>query len=159
MEAREDALVSAARFVLHVRDAAGPGTVATVGQLELQPGAANVVPARVEVSVDARAATAAELDSLIEAIGFAPSGRIEPVAMSGAPLAALRAAAPGAPELASGAGHDASILAGAGVPCGMLFVRSLNGRGQPLARGALESEADIERALEVLGAALDRIAG
>jgi N-carbamoyl-L-amino-acid hydrolase len=30
-------------------------------------------------------------------------------------------------ELASGAGHDAGILAAAGVPSGMLFVRSLNG--------------------------------
>ena len=30
-------------------------------------------------------------------------------------------------ELPSGAGHDAGILASAGVPSGMLFVRSLNG--------------------------------
>ena len=30
-------------------------------------------------------------------------------------------------ELPSGAGHDAGILASAGMPSGMLFVRSLNG--------------------------------
>ena len=30
-------------------------------------------------------------------------------------------------ELPSGAGHDAAVLAGAGVPTAMLFVRSLNG--------------------------------
>ena len=53
------------RFVLRVRDAAPPGTVATVGQVEVEPGAVNVVPARVTVSVDARAATTPELDALV----------------------------------------------------------------------------------------------
>jgi N-carbamoyl-L-amino-acid hydrolase len=51
--------------------------------------------------------------------------------MAAAPTAALRAelARLGVPvvELASGAGHDAGVLAAAGVPTGMLFVRSLNG--------------------------------
>ena len=51
--------------------------------------------------------------------------------MAAAPTDALRGGAPdaGLPEveLASGAGHDAGVLAAAGVPTGMLFVRSLNG--------------------------------
>src|SRR5262249_59372245 len=90
MEARADALVEAASFVLRVRDAAGAGTVATVGRLEVEPGADNVVPARVTLSIDARAATVDELDALVAAIGFDPARRTEPVAMSRAPLEALR---------------------------------------------------------------------
>jgi acetylornithine deacetylase/succinyl-diaminopimelate desuccinylase-like protein len=158
MEARDDALVAAAELVLRVRAAARDGAVATVGRLEVEPGADNVVPARVTLSVDARAATSAELDALVAAIGFEPALRTEPVAMSGAPLAALREAVPGAPELASGAGHDAAVLAGAGVPTAMLFVRSLNG-GASHSPAELSSEEDVELAVEALAAALVRIAG
>jgi acetylornithine deacetylase/succinyl-diaminopimelate desuccinylase-like protein len=157
MDTRDDALVRAAEFVLHVRAAAKPGTVATAGRLEVEPGVSNVVPARVTVTVDARAASAAELDALVAAIGFEPARRTDPVVMSGAPLEALRGAAPRAPELGSGAGHDAAILAGAGVPSAMLFVRSLNG-GASHSPAELSSEADIERAIEVLGQTLDKIA-
>ena len=154
MEDREDALVAAAEFVLRVRAAAQGGAVATVGRLEVEPGAANVVPARVTVSVDARGA---DLDALIAEIGFTPTYRTEPVAMSDPPLGALRAAAPGAPELTSGAGHDAGILAAAGVPTGMLFVRSLNG-GVSHSPDELSSEEDIALAVDALEAALVRIA-
>jgi acetylornithine deacetylase/succinyl-diaminopimelate desuccinylase-like protein len=157
MGGRRDALVDAAEYVLRVRDAAGPGTVATVGMVEVEPGAANVVPARVTLSVDARAATSRELDALVAAIGFEPARRTEPVSMGGAPLEALRAAAPGAPELVSGAGHDAAILANAGVATAMLFVRSLNG-GVSHSPDELSSEADIELGIATLVAVLDRIA-
>jgi acetylornithine deacetylase/succinyl-diaminopimelate desuccinylase-like protein len=156
MEGRSDALVEAARFVLAVRDAPGGGAVATVGRLEVEPGADNVVPGRVTVSVDARAATVHELDALVAAIGFEPARRTEPVAMSGAPLDALRAVLPGAPELVSGAGHDAAVLASAGVPSAMLFVRSLNG-GISHSPDELSGEDDIELGIAALAAAIDRI--
>ena len=74
--------------------------------------------------------------------------------MSGAPLEALRASAPGAPELVSGAGHDAMFIAAAGVPAGMLFVRSLNG-GISHHPDELSSEEDIAHAVDVLTAALE----
>jgi acetylornithine deacetylase/succinyl-diaminopimelate desuccinylase-like protein len=60
-------------------------------------------------------------------------------------------------ELPSGAGHDAGILAAAGVPSAMLFVRSLNG-GISHSPDELSSPNDIERAVEVLTAALRRVA-
>ena len=44
MDARADALVAAAEFILHVRRSALPGTVATVGAIEVEPNASNVVP-------------------------------------------------------------------------------------------------------------------
>ena len=157
MDARDDALVAAARFVLHVRDAARDGAVATVGAVEVEPNAVNVVPARVTVSVDARAPALAQLDALIAAIGFEPTWRLEPVEFSGPPLDALRLAAPGAPELVSGAGHDAMVLAAAGVPTAMLFVRSLNG-GVSHHPDELSSDEDIALAVDVLTAALDRLA-
>ena len=63
----------------------------------------------------------------------------------------------GAPELVSGAGHDAGILAAAGVACGMLFVRSLNG-GVSHSPGELSSAEDIALALDVLERAAFSIA-
>jgi N-carbamoyl-L-amino-acid hydrolase len=71
----------------------------------------------------------------------------------GAELAAL-----GLPvlELPSGAGHDAGILAAAGVPSGMLFVRSLNG-GISHNPDELSSDEDIALAVDVLTGALRRL--
>ncbi len=158
MDARDDALVKAAEFVLDAQAAAADDAVATIGQLRVDPGAVNVVPARVTLSVDARAPTSQQLQELIAAIGFEPSYRTEPVAMADSARAALREAAPNAPELVSGAGHDAGILAAAGVACGMLFVRSLNG-GVSHSPDELSSGDDIARAVDVLEAAAVRIAG
>ena len=157
MDARADALVEAARFVLHVRECARDGAVATVGAVEVEPNASNVVPARVTVSVDARAPTAGQLDALVGAIGFEPGSLVPPVAFSGAPLEALRRVLPGAPELASGAGHDAMVIAAAGVPAAMLFVRSLNG-GVSHHPDELSSDDDIARGIDALTAALGRLA-
>lgn len=158
MDARDDALVKAAEFVLDAQASAADGAVATIGRLRVEPGAVNVVPARVTVSIDARAPSSGQLAELVAAIGFEPTYRTEPVGMSDPPLAALRESAPGAPELVSGAGHDAGILAAAGVPSGMLFVRSLNG-GVSHSPEELSSADDIARALDVLTAAAVRIAG
>jgi N-carbamoyl-L-amino-acid hydrolase len=59
-------------------------------------------------------------------------------------------------QLPSGAGHDAGILAAAGVESGMLFVRSLNG-GISHSPDELSSEDDIALAVEVLAAGLARL--
>jgi acetylornithine deacetylase/succinyl-diaminopimelate desuccinylase-like protein len=156
MDARDDALVKAARFILHVRDCAGDGAVATVGAVEVEPNATNVVPGRVTVAVDARAPSADQLAQVVAAIGFEPTWMLEPVAMSGAPFEALRAVLPDAPRLVSGAGHDAMVLAAAGVPTGMLFVRSLNG-GASHSPDELTSDEDIALAVDALTSALERL--
>jgi acetylornithine deacetylase/succinyl-diaminopimelate desuccinylase-like protein len=157
MSARSDALVEAARFVLHVSECAREPAVATVGAIEVEPNAANVVPARVTVAVDARAPDSGALDELVAAIGFEPSSRLDPVAMSGPPFEVLSELLPEAPRLVSGAGHDAMVLAAGGVPTGMLFVRSLNG-GVSHCPEELSSEEDIELAVDVLTSALARLA-
>src|SRR5712691_3412472 len=56
MALRHDALCAAAEFVLAV-EALGrnlPGLVATVGQASVQPGASNVIPGKVTLSLDVR---------------------------------------------------------------------------------------------------------
>ena len=152
MDARADALLEAARFVLHVRDCAREGTVATVGAIEVEPNATNVVPAKATVSVDARSADAALLDELIDEIGFELNWRSDPVPMSDAFAVVL----PDAPRLVSGAGHDAMVLAAAGVPSSMLFVRSLNG-GISHHPDELSSPDDIALAVDALTDALARL--
>ena len=157
MDARLDALVDAARFVLHVREAARAGAVATVGAVEVEPNATNVVPGRVTVAVDARAPSAEALEELIARIGFEPTWRLVPVAMSGAPFETLCELLPDAPRLVSGAGHDAMVLAAEGVPTAMLFVRSLNG-GVSHSPDEESDPADIALAVDVLTGALGRLA-
>jgi beta-ureidopropionase / N-carbamoyl-L-amino-acid hydrolase len=164
MSSREDALVAAAKAVLRVRDAARAidRAVATVGELEVEPGASNVIPSRVRLSIDARAPDAERLAALVAAIGFEPAQTTEPAKMD-AELRRLLAdeiAARGLPvvELVSGAGHDAGILAAAGVPSAMLFVRSLNG-GVSHSPDELSSDEDVLLAVEALTVALRRVAG
>jgi N-carbamoyl-L-amino-acid hydrolase len=158
MEERADALVEAARFILHVQECATDGSLATVGAVEIEPGATNVVPGHVTVSVDVRAPDADALHGLIEAIGFEPAWRQDPVRMSGPPFEVLKAALPAAPELVSGAGHDAMVLAAAGVPTAMLFVRSLNG-GVSHSPEELSSAEDIALAVDTLTETLARLSG
>jgi allantoate deiminase len=145
MRLRADALAAAAGFVGRARDAASalPGAVATVGRLDVSPGATNTIPGRVELFADLRAPDAERLEALVAAatsaatsaaeehscgVELLPRWRYEPVAMHPEPSAALRRAIAAAGlepvELPSGAGHDAAITATAGVRSAMLFVRS-----------------------------------
>jgi acetylornithine deacetylase/succinyl-diaminopimelate desuccinylase-like protein len=163
MDAREDALAAAAEYVVRVREAAiaHEGSVATVGRLEVEPGAENVIPGAVRLTVDARAPDRARLDALVEALELDPYYRTEPAAMAEEVRSILReeVARAGAPvvELLSGAGHDAGILASAGVASAMLFVRSLAG-GVSHCPEEASSEEDVELALEVLARTLARLA-
>jgi acetylornithine deacetylase/succinyl-diaminopimelate desuccinylase-like protein len=163
MDGRRDALVEAAEYVLRARDAAVAieAAVATVGELEVEPGAGNVIPSRVRLSVDVRAPDRERLDRLAAELEVEPLFRLEPVAMDEEPRGALRseleARGLALVELNSGAGHDAAILAAAGVPTAMLFVRSLNG-GISHAPEELSSPEDIALAVELLAGALARLA-
>jgi allantoate deiminase len=148
MKERADALVEAARFILHVRESAVEGTVATVGAIEVEPNATNVVPEKVTVAVDARSADAKLLDALIERIGFDVQWKSDPVPMGDAFAAVL----PDAPRLVSGAGHDAMFVPRSS----MLFVRSLNG-GVSHHPDELSSAEDIALAVDALTAALARL--
>jgi acetylornithine deacetylase/succinyl-diaminopimelate desuccinylase-like protein len=162
MSLRRDALVAAAEYVLHVRGTAAAidGAVATVGRLEVEPGFGNVIPGRVRVAIDARAPDRERLDRLTAELELEPAFRLEPVAMAAAPREALRAELEdhglSVVELPSGAGHDAAILATAGIPTAMLFVRSLNG-GVSHSPEEESSAEDVLLAVDVLAGALRRL--
>jgi acetylornithine deacetylase/succinyl-diaminopimelate desuccinylase-like protein len=163
MADRADAIVAAATELLRIRDVALsiPGCVATVGQLDVEPGGVNVIPSRVRISVDVRAPDVERLDRLIREVGFEPRQRTEPVLFEGPARDTVRTAieARGIDlvELPSGAGHDAGVLAAEGVDAAMLFVRSLNG-GVSHSPDELSSAEDVELAVEVLTDALRRLA-
>ena len=179
MEGRRDALLAAAELALALRElAAGiDGAVVTVGVLTIADAAANVIPGRVTISIDARCPTAAGLEQLIDGLGeacsqvAAASGcaialeevwRSRPVPMSARVGDAIRQAAASAglelADLASGGGHDAGILAEAGVDCGMLFVRSRNG-GVSHRPEELTDEADVATAIQLLAGTLATLGG
>jgi N-carbamoyl-L-amino-acid hydrolase len=140
MAGRRDALVAAARLVLATEAEASARTsaVATIGRIAVEPGGSNSIPGRASGTLDARAGTAAERDALVAAIAAAaptatlatlaedPGAEFDP-GIRAALHAAAEQAGTDAADLPSFAGHDAGVLAGAGVPAGMLFVRSTTG--------------------------------
>jgi allantoate deiminase len=168
MDLRRDAACAAAEWVLAV-EAAGrrePGLVATVGRLEAQPGAANVVPGAAVASLDVRhaddavrAAVVAALRDDAHRIGAARGVEVAwrevmsaPAVAANAALSEALAAAIGARglpvvRLASGAGHDGVALS-ALTGVAMLLVRCAGG----ISHHPDESvdEADVAVALDVL---------
>jgi allantoate deiminase len=168
MAGRRDALCGAAAAILAVEAVARARApaVGTVGRLELAPGMTNVIPGRVDLTLDLRApsdaALAALLDECLPAIEQAARARALAVAIGrshGAPACAMapqlreRLAAAvtglGLPVrlLASGAGHDAMVM-GARFPAAMLFVRCRGGISHR--PDELASTADIGIAARVL---------
>lgn len=133
---RDDPMLPFARMTLAARQAAQRlGVVATVGRTRVSPGSANAIPGLVTAWLDARGADAAAVRELVaELSGEASEVREESwtpeVVFAEALRDRLARVAGGdtpAPILPTGAGHDAGILAAAGVPSAMLFVRNPTG--------------------------------
>jgi beta-ureidopropionase / N-carbamoyl-L-amino-acid hydrolase len=127
---RKDPMLDLARLVTGARAAAERNdAVATVGKVAVVPNGVNAIPSRVTAWLDCRAdeeaavrAVLADLrdfdpaeESWTDRTAFHPALQNE--------LALLLAA----PVFATGAGHDAGILAQAGIPTSMLFVRNPTG--------------------------------
>jgi allantoate deiminase/N-carbamoyl-L-amino-acid hydrolase len=151
MPMRRDALAAAAEMILAVERRCGDprfaanALVGTVGMAAVPQGAANVVPGRCEFSLDVRAADDATRDAAVadldaEFARIAARRGVElalsqtmrvPCAACSPPLMDRLAEcidAAGVPvhRLASGAGHDAMVMARITEVC-MLFVRCGNG--------------------------------
>ncbi|MBB6257450.1 allantoate deiminase [Xanthomonas arboricola] len=148
MALRRDALSAAAEALLAIEGIARAGSddlVATVGKLQVAPGATNVVPGRVDCTLDVRAGDDATRDAAVLEIerALARISKTRNIAIAIDPLQTL-AASPCAPalmtrlqhavaaqgiaprQLVSGAGHDAMVMA-ALCPTAMLFVRCAGG--------------------------------
>ena len=147
MGARQDALAAAAEMVLAIEriGAAQSGLVATVGRMQVLPGAVNVIPQDVVFSIDVRSGLdsqrrAAIADIEAECDRIAARRRIalrrEPLYLADAApchpvlqdclAQAIAARGLAGRHLPSGAGHDAMVFP-ALAPSAMLFVRCGNG--------------------------------
>jgi N-carbamoyl-L-amino-acid hydrolase len=143
MEDRHDPMLTYAMTALAAnKQARLAGARATFGRLAVEPNGTNAVPSQVTAWLDARAATAEVLESLLAAITRQATERaerdgtsVEMVPESVSPIvdfeAGLRdrlsAVLDGAPVLPTGAGHDAGVFSDAGIPTAMLFVRNPTG--------------------------------
>lgn len=150
MDRRADALVAAAALVTAIdaeaqARAQGPDHfTATVGEFSIEPGAANVVPGRVRMLIDARAEARPEMEEFLRWIedrltalpdGITAESRLlsdnRPTPMNEGLVKQLEVASTncGASHrrMVSGAGHDAAFVAQI-APSIMIFVPSRDGR-------------------------------
>ena len=147
MGLRRDALCAAAEFIVTVEEYAErkAGLVATVGQIQAEPNASNVIPGTVTLTLDVRHQTdsvrrsaGAQFQKLAQQIAAARRVKVSSQLVQQTPsvgccrkLSGLieRAAKLHQPQiirLPSGAGHDAAILARI-TPVAMLFIRCKGG--------------------------------
>jgi allantoate deiminase len=173
---RHDALAGAAEWISAVESAARntDGLIATVGKIEAEPNAANVIAGAVRVTLDVRhaddhARIAAVEGLLAEAQAIAARRGLryqiarqmdQPAVPMDERLTAYLVdaiAAAGLPEkrMTSGAGHDAMVMA-ARVPAVMLFLQSPGGISHH--PGETVREEDVEAALRVGCKFLERLA-
>lgn len=172
---RADALAAAAELVLAIEATmtTTPGLVATVGELTVEPGASNVIPGAVVLSLDVRHAddearelAVARIRDSADELAVRRGLRLEWNVVQSSPstsmdetLVTLLGAAveeAGVPvrSLVSGAGHDAVVM-GRDAPAAMLFVRCRGGVSHS-PRESVE-EADVAVALEVLERVVRRV--
>ena len=169
MNRRHDALATAARELLAVRDSVRAETgsqVGTVGYLKAEPGAPNVIAGRVEFPYELRDLDAAKIDHMQERTQqrFADIDReegtttacsevnhIEPALSDPAVMGAIREAARSAGlasvDLPSGAVHDAGEISRL-APMGMIFVPSHAGVSH--APGEFTQPSDLANGVEIL---------
>jgi N-carbamoyl-L-amino-acid hydrolase len=167
MDRRRDALLAAAHLIIAVNRVVRsvPGRqVGTVGRISAEPGAPNVIPGRVVMSLELRDLSRKKVASLFEKIQqearaledrFGVTVRFDPIPANSIPAMTdervRRLIAEAARKLGlsytvmpSGAGHDAQEIARI-APVGMIFVPSVGGishspreysRPQDIANGA-----------------------
>jgi N-carbamoyl-L-amino-acid hydrolase len=150
------------------------GALATMSKVVAAPGAVNAINSSVSAWLDARAPDAVRLLTLVERVedaatqsaidhGVTISSRRESVTsaiefdreLRGRVVAALAAHGITAQVLATGAGHDAGVLAAA-LPTAMLFVRNPTGVSHSPAERA--EPADCQAGVTALAAALEELA-
>ncbi|HEY4017373.1 MAG TPA: allantoate amidohydrolase [Pseudonocardiaceae bacterium] len=140
---RADPMLPAAATVLAARRAAASvsGARATVGRLVPTPGGTNVIASSVDFWLDARASSTSDTRAVVDEISLAAREAAEAegceltvhaesygdmVVFDGKLRDDLTTLLGDVPQLPTGAGHDAGILA-ASVPTAMLFVRNPTG--------------------------------
>lgn len=156
MADRHDPMLAYAATALAARELAQMNDHrVTFGKLAVSPGATNAIPSRVQAWLDARSESEESLDEIVTAIidqakqvSSGEQTTVEVSVESRSPAvefdASLRNQIAGlldAPVLATGAGHDAGILA-ARMPTAMLFVRNPTGVSHSPAEYAEADDCD-----------------
>jgi N-carbamoyl-L-amino-acid hydrolase len=159
---RDDPMLALGAVVLEARAAAERrGALATVGKVRVEPNGVNAIPSAVTAWLDARGPAEDAVRAMVADVGGAAG--TEPVEESWTPdtrfepqlrdrLATLLTA----PVLPTGAGHDAGILAAAGIPTAMLFVRNPTGVSHSPAEHA--EPADCSAGVAALARAIEALA-
>ena len=164
---RRDAMIGCARAVLAARAAAEEhGSLATVGKVRIKPGGVNAIACSATAWLDARAAADTALRATVAQIEEQIAGSDAVVTeeswtpqttFADALVTRLASLLDGAPVMSSGAGHDAGILANAGVPAAMIFVRNPTGVSHSPAEWA--EPQDCRAGAAALATALADLAG
>lgn len=133
---RQDPMLDLARLVQTVRATAERHqAVATVGKITVSPGAVNAIASGVTAWLDARGRDEHRVQAMLEELrenfgtvaeeSWTPATGFDPELAT--ELSDLVGGDSPAPLLSTGAGHDAGVLAGAGIQTAMLFVRNPTG--------------------------------
>ena len=167
LDDRQDAMIGLASTVLAARTAADAhDCLATVGKTMITPGGVNAIASAATAWLDARGADEAAVRATVEQIAGASAGFgatiseeswTPPTRFDHDLLDRLRDVLPTAPLLGTGAGHDAGILAGAGIPAAMLFVRNPTGISHSPAEYAERDDCLV--GVEALATVLTALAG
>ena len=163
LQDRHDPMLALASAVLAARASATQlGCVATVGKVAVEPNGVNAIPSRVTAWLDARGPGEREVRAVVASVGEqsgAPAVEESwtPETVFDVPLAGrLSALLDDAPMLPTGAGHDAGVLATAGLSTAMLFVRNPTGISHSPAEFA--EREDCHRGVEALAAVTRELA-
>jgi N-carbamoyl-L-amino-acid hydrolase len=135
---RDDPMLRLATAITTARSAAqAHDALATIGKVQVQPGAVNAIASSATAWLDARGARAEDVRAVVADVAAACESEAVQESWTSATafeptlrdrLSSLLAVdGTPAPVLATGAGHDAGVLAAAGVPTAMLFVRNPTG--------------------------------
>ncbi len=164
MSARRDPIIGLARVVLAVRAAAFTyGALATVGKVQVAPGAVNAVAGSASLWIDARASEEATVRRVLADVrretGFEPTEEswTAVTAFDQGLTASIASTLGDVPVLPSGAGHDAGVLALAGIPTTMILVR--NPSGVSHAPEEFAEDADCELGVGALARVIRERAG
>ncbi|MDP9117702.1 MAG: allantoate amidohydrolase [Actinomycetota bacterium] len=134
---RQDPILAYARLVLAAREAAVRHDVLTTcGKVRVQPNGVNAIAAHVTAWLDARGADACAVRAAVDEVArltadaggtLVEESWTDETMFDRGLVRRLSQTLTGAPVLATGAGHDAGILANHGVPSAMIFVRNPSG--------------------------------
>ena len=179
MDMRKDAFMGLSEFASQLQrildENGSPRSVATIGRVEISPGAANVIPGKVEFSLEARDTDPSVLDDLANAFRkslsaiarkhelmfeFRVLSEITPVKSDPGIVESIENVCKSLRvpflQMASGAAHDAQMLAKI-TRAGMIFVPSKDGRSHSIAEWT--DMDDIEKGANVALNTMYRIAG